>query len=351
MKSTPVSLTCRLGASLLLTCVAQIGAAIDFGNEFALHGYGSQDYAQTTANTYMAADQRGTWDNNFLAFVATVSLNERSKLWAQLETSSLDTTHFTWFFLDYELTDSATAHVGRVKFPLGLYNETIDVKFLQLSSLEPLLYQGAADFVADSYQGAGLDYTQDMGSAGRIVWQVYGGNTYDPDPPTTSRDRRIYGGRATYGAPVEGLRFMLSAYRTQVELLATGGLVNEDHWIGSVDYVHADWDLKSEYGGHSFNGVDSDAYYIQAGRTFAGKWTPFVRYDRAVLDKSQSDKDGFAQKDVVGGINYKLMSNVSLRAEAHVNQGFALPIASGETTLAAAKRNWTMFLVGIHFIF
>ena len=133
----------------MLSCVAQIGAAIDFGNDFALHGYGSQDYAQTTDNTYLRADHRGTWDDNFLAFVGTVSLNERSKLWAQLETSSMDTTRFTWFFVDYQLTDSATAHVGRVKFPLGLYNEIIDVKFLQLSSLEPLLYQSAADFAED----------------------------------------------------------------------------------------------------------------------------------------------------------------------------------------------------------
>jgi hypothetical protein len=335
----------------MLVCVAQSGVAIDFGNEFALHGYGSQDYAQTTANTYLDADRRGTWDDNFLAFVGTVSLNERSKLWAQLETSSMDITRFTWFFVDYQLTDSATAHVGRVKFPLGLYNETIDVKFLQLSSLEPLLYQSAADFVHDSYTGAGLDYTQDMGPAGRIVWQVYGGNNYDTEPPPTSRDRRMYGGRMAYSAPVDGLRFMFSAYRTQVELLATGGLVNESRWMVSGEYLHADWDLKSEYGRHTFNGVDSDAYYIQAGRTFAGKWTPFLRYDRAVLDKSRSNNDGFAQKDLVGGVNYNLLSNVSLRAEAHANHGFALPLASGETSLATAKRNWTMFLVGLHFIF
>jgi hypothetical protein len=351
MKSSPVPLVCRLAAALLLVCVSQIGAAVDFGNEFALHGYGSQDYAQTSANTYLDADHRGTWDNNFLALVGTVSLNERSKLWAQLETSTMDTTRFTWFFVDYQLTDSATVHVGRVKFPLGLYNEIIDVKFLQLSSLEPLLYQSAADFVHDSYTGVGLDYNQELGSAGRIVWQVYGGNSYDTDPPTTSRDRRMYGGRIAYSAPLDGLRFLASAYRTQVELFATGALVDETRWIASAEYLHADWDLKSEYGSHTFDGVDSYGYYIQAGRTIAEKWTPFVRYDRVVTDKSQSNSDAFTQKDFVGGVNYKLLGNVSLRAEAHVNQGFALPIASGEASLGTAKRNWTMFLVGLHFVF
>jgi hypothetical protein len=351
MKPTSVPVAQRLAAALILICCAQVGAAVDFGNEFALHGYGSQDYAQTSSNTYLGADHRGTWDNNFLALVGTVTLNERSKLWAQLETSSMDATRFTWFFVDFQLTDTATVHVGRVKFPLGLYNETIDVKFLQLSSLEPMIYQVAADFVHDSYTGAGLDYSHDLGTAGHITWQVYGGNAYDTDPPVTSKDRRMFGGRITYATPLDGLRFMASAYRTQVEIFATNALVSETRWIGSADYVHGDWDLKSEYATHSFDGVDSYGYYAQAGRTFAEKWTPFVRYDRAVTDKSQGNNDAFTQKDVVAGVNYKLFANVSLRAEAHVNRGFALPVASGETNPAVAKPNWTMFVIGLHFIF
>lgn len=335
----------------MLIFYAQIGAAVDFGNEFALHGYGNQDYAQTSNNTYEGADHRGTWDMNFFALVGTINLSERSKVWAQLETSSTDVTRFTWFFIDYQLTDVATVHVGRVKFPLGLYNEINDVKFLQLSSLEPLIYQAAADFTHDSYTGAGLDYNHDLGTAGHVTWQVYGGNTYDTAPPATGRDRRMYGGRMTYNTPLDGLRFMVSGYRTQVEIFATNAMVTETKWIASADYVHAAWDLKSEYAARSFDGVDSYGYYVQAGRTFMEKWTPFVRYDHIITDKSQGNNDAFAQKDFVAGLSYKLLSNVSLRAEAHANRGFALPVASGETDPATAKRNWTMFVVGLQFIF
>jgi hypothetical protein len=351
MKRTPSSFTHRLAAALMLIFYAQIGAAADFGDEFALHGYGNQDYAQTSNNTYEGADHRGTWDMNFFALVGTINLSERSKVWAQLETSSTDVTRFTWFFIDYQLTDVATVHVGRVKFPLGLYNEINDVKFLQLSSLEPLIYQAAADFTHDSYTGAGLDYNHDLGTAGRVTWQVYGGNTYDTAPPATGRDRRMYGGRITYAAPLDGLQFMVSGYRTQVEIFATNALVTETKWIASADYVHAGWDLKSEYAARSFEGVDSYGYYVQGGRTFMEKWTPFVRYDRIITDKSRGNNDAFAQKDFVAGLGYKLLSNLSLRAEAHANRGFALPVASGETDPAVAKRNWTMFVVGLQFIF
>jgi hypothetical protein len=46
-----------------------------------------------------------------------------------------------------------------------------------------------------------------------------------------------------------------------------------------------------------------------------------------------------------------LVGNVSLRAEAQQNLGFALRVASGEQSAATAKRNWLMLIVGAHFMF
>jgi hypothetical protein len=352
----------RFAGAITLIGASNMVGAVDLGDRVALNGYGSQSYFQTSANLYLDADHRGTWDNNFLGLVGAVTLSDRSKLWAQLQASTEEVTHFTWFFVDYQLTDSLTAHAGRVKLPLGLYNEIIDAKFLQLSSLEPSLYQTAADFVHDSYNGVGIDYNQDAGAAGRILWQVYGGNTHDPAQPINREDRRMVGARITYATPVDGLRFLVSAYLTQVDVLGPStigdqaellpiGLINETRWIGSVDYLRSDWDLKAEYARHSFDRVSSYAYYFQAGRTFADKWTPFVRYDYVTTDKSKMRNDAYVQKTMVGGVNYRLVGNISLRAEAQQNLGFALPVASGEQSAATAKRNWVMLIVGAHFIF
>ncbi len=339
-----------VGALLAVGCVCRAGA-VDFGSGFELHGFGSQDYMQASHNTYLGADNRGTWDNNFLGLVGTVTLNDKSKLWAQLETSSTDATRFTWFFLDYQLTPNLRAHVGRVKYPLGLYNEYIDTKFLQVTSLEPAIYQGASDFVHDSYTGVGFDYTQNLGTGGEILWQVYGGNTYDADPPEDSRDRRAYGGRVTYSTPIDGLRLMVSGYKTDVEVLATRELVNEWRTIYSVDFVRNDWDVKAEAGHHTFMGVSSTGYYVQAGRTFWDKWMPFVRYDNVVLDTHFSGDDSYSQKIVVVGLNYKIQPNISLRIENHFNRGYALPVASGEVPAGAGTRNWDLLVAGVHFMF
>ena len=344
----------RKCAWALVPAVLGIGAvsgasAADLG-AVEIHGYGSQDYVQASGNQYLGADNRGTWDNNFLGIVGAVTLNDKSKLWAQLETSSTDQTTFTWFFVDYQISDAMRVHVGRVKYPLGLYNETIDAKFLQVSSLEPALYQAAADVVHDSYTGAGVDFDQSLGTAGSLTWQLYGGNTFDRDPPKDSRDRRAYGARLTWKTPVDGLRFMLSGYATRVEVLATSEMVNEHRVIASVDYVHNDWDVKSEYGSHKFMGVDANAWYAQVGRSF-GKWMPFMRYDDVTLDKSRKSSDSFHQQITVLGLNYKLESNVSVRIEDQLNRGYALPVASEEVVTGAGQRNWNLFVVGVHFMF
>lgn len=340
--------------SMLARVVAGIGVVSSAGaaetGSFEIHGYGTQDYLQASGNQYLGADNHGSWDSNFLGLVGAVTVNDKSKLWAQLEASSTEHVAFTWFFLDYDFSDAARAHVGRVKYPLGLYNETIDAKFLQVSSLEPALYQSAADVVHDSYNGAGFDYEQSLGSAGTITWQVYGGNTFDRNPPTESRDRRAYGGRITYQTPINGLRLMVSGYTTQVEILATAIMVDEHRFITSVDYTPGAWDVKSEYGVHSLQGVTGQAWYAQFGRTF-GKWMPFARYDYVTTDKAQKSSDSFSQKIVVIGLNYKLESNVSLRIENHFNRGYALPVASDEVAPGAGKRDWNLLVLGVHFMF
>ena len=170
-------------ASIALAATAWLASpganAVELADRFDLHGYGYQDYLQPSANTYLGADKKGTWNNNILALVLSAKLTEQSKLWAQLEDTSGGGTAVTWAFVDYDVSDSMRLHAGRVKFPLGFYNEIIDAKGLQPAALEPSLYQTAADFVHDSYHGVGVDYEQDMGG-GHALWQIYGGNVYDP---------------------------------------------------------------------------------------------------------------------------------------------------------------------------
>lgn len=346
LRQTCASFLLASGASLACTSAC----AVEIGDRLDLHGYGYQDYVQASANSYLGADRKGSWDNDFLGLVMSAKLTEQSKLWAQLEDTADGGTAVTWAFVDYDLSDSLRLHAGRVKFPLGFYNEIIDAKGLQPAALEPSLYQTAADFVHDSYHGIGLDYEQDIGG-GHALWQVYGGNTYDTDPPETSRDRRMFGGRVTYRTPLDGLTVMASAYRTQVETLTTGSMSNETRFIGSIGYLSDAWDLKAEYAAHRFMGVNSAAWYAQAAYTLTDHWKPYVRYDVALLDRSRRQDPSFYQDTAVAGVGYRVNSSIGLKLENHFNRGYGLPVAEGSVMPGAGTRTWNLTVLAADFQF
>jgi hypothetical protein len=340
-------LAAAAAVSLIAAPMAHAGELAD---RFDVHGYGFQQYLQTSNNRYLGADKRGSWDQNFLGLVVAATIDSRSKVWAQLETTTDEGTRFTWFFLDYQLNDALRAHVGRVKLPAGFYNEIIDLKSSQMSALLPSIYQGAADFVYDSYHGFGVDLEQDLGG-GHVLWQAWAGNIFDVNPSTETRDRRAFGGRVTATTPIDGLRLMATAYRTQVETLADASMSIEDHAILSAEFARDDWELKSEYATHKFLGVSSSGYYVQGGYTVADKWTPFLRYDHVTLDKRQSNDPSFYQNTVAVGVGYKLGKNIGLKVENHFNSGYALPVASGEVAAGAGTKKWNLLNAEVHFQF
>jgi hypothetical protein len=346
---------------LLAMCLSSAATAQSLPEQIDIHGYGFQDYLQTKGNTYLGGDARGTWDNNFLGLVLTATINDRTKFWSQLETSTTDTTHFSWFFADYQFSDAFSGHVGRVKLPLGFYNEIIDAKNLQVSMLEPSLYQDALDFVQNAYQGIGLDFEQTL-RRGHLSWELYGGNTYDPNPPANERDRGLIGARLTYTTPIDGLRFMISAARVRDETLLTHALTNEDRLLLSGEYVTDRLDIKAEYGLHTDGsavvsadgtplGVRGEAYYAQFGYHLSGKWEPYVRYDYATTNTNHDDDPSYYQETIVAGIGYQLSRNFIVRVEDHLNHGYALPVASGEVAAGRGKIEWNLTLAGVTFAF
>jgi hypothetical protein len=338
---------------------APVGA-VELTDRVDLHGYGFQSYMQTSgANTYYGADNQGSWDNNFIGLVATVALTDKSKLWAQLQSSSNRGNDVTWFFVDYQPNDAVRWHAGRVRLPLGFYNETISVKSLQLSTLEPSLYQiyrTGADMVHDAYHGAGVDIEQETG-VGHLLWQAWAGNVYDRDQPDDSRDRRAWGGRITWNTPIDGLNLMLSGYRTRVELLEHHVMSNEDRAIAGIEFMRGPWDLKAEYAWHKAalhdlgDHVFGAGWYVQAGYTISDQWTPFVRYDQVTTDKSRRDDPSHMQRTVAVGLNYRLTQGVDLRVENHFNRGYGLPVASGEVEAGAGQRRWSQFVAAVNFKF
>jgi hypothetical protein len=169
----------------------------------------------------------------------------------------------------------------------------------------------------------------------------------------------IVGGRVTYKTPVEGLKFMASAYNSKVEDFAiataiaplTPAIGNQKTSALSADYSNNNFDVKAEYGKSKLFIAESETYYVQAGYTFAEKWKPYVRYDYITTDVTQKTDPSHYQKAKVLGLNYKINNSTAVRLENHWNDGYAMPVASGEVAAGAGIKDWKLLAASISFIF
>ena len=330
--------------------VQSAAQAVDMGS-IEIHGYGNQNYLQTSDNSYLGADKNGTWDNISLATIIVAKVDDKSKIWTQFHSNGKDV-RLDWSFVDYQVNNNLAARVGMIKVPMGIYNDILNAQFLQVTSMLPAMYQGGPSIVPEAYRGASVVYDYDLGG-GRLSLDAYTGSVTTPDEPETLKNHRLLGGRVTYKTPVDGLRFMASRYSSHQEDMLTVKEAAKNAWILSADYVNNNWDLKAEYANLD-NGLAStktNTSYVQAGYSFTEKWAPYVRYDYITTDETQSSDPSFYQKITTIGIGYKLNDSVGLRLENNWNNGYALPVTSGEVDAGAGKTDWNMLAVSVNFIY
>lgn len=339
---------CAVCAASVALAAAPAAQAIELGDRVDLHGFGNQDYITSTHNNYLGSD-KGTWDSNDFGAVLAVTLDSRTKFWTQLEANS-DRAHIDWAFIDFQWTNDLSLRAGQVKLPLGLSNEDIDVQFIRAGVLRPMMYQGAAEFTDESFRGASARYSRSFG-AGGFTLDGYAGQLVDDN---TSQDEgrkrdRLLGGRLIYAAPIDGLRFMASAYKSK-ERAADGSNADKKLGIVSAEYVKDALDLKAEYGRSDRAGEKSTTYYAQAAYS-VGAWKPFVRYEYLNDDDDQKSDPKHYQKSTVAGIGYRFANGVGLRIENHFNRGYALPAANDDVTRKDARNNWNLLAASISFAF
>ena len=339
-----------LGAAAIVSCLTlgPAAGASEIDDRVEIHGYGYQSFLRSSGNPFLDADKSGTWINNTLALVFTARLDEKSKLWSQIH-SNTEETRLEWAFVDYQFSDRVNGRAGKIRLPVGLYNEIRDVRSLQLSTLPPFIYQEASGMVSESFSGVSALYNQAVGR-GALVWETYFGQL-DPIDDETMKFRRLAGARLTWNTPIDGLRFMASAHESGLEDQSAPIKGRMRLGMLSADYTIGAWDLKSEFALRRVLGVPERTGYLQAGYAVDDRWTPYFRYDYVTTDTRQRKDPSYYQRTATVGIGYRLSDQVSLRAENHFNRGYALPVLSGEVEKDMGEYRWNLFSLAINFLF
>jgi len=156
-----VNMRTTIAAALAALAVAAPASAVEVGaGQLSLNGFGSWGAGYTNRNAYQTGSMPGRWDNVAFALDVTAQPDERLTVAAQVFFQGGEAGdmmgRIDWAFASWRFSDAVTLRVGKVKQPFGIYGEIYDVGTLRPFQSLPAGLYGPADFVGESYLGAGL---------------------------------------------------------------------------------------------------------------------------------------------------------------------------------------------------
>ncbi|MCP5317793.1 MAG: TonB-dependent receptor [Chromatiaceae bacterium] len=390
-----------LPALALMCCRADLVSARGFDG-VEVHGFATQGYIKTSANSFFGDSEDGSFEFTELGVNASMDATENIRLSGQLLSRSAGEMYSGTPSIDFALADYTVRStendnigvmVGRIKNPLGLFNETRDVAFTRPGFLVPqvvyydkvrnliLSADGVAARMASFGEAANVSLYLAAGQT-RIdenVEYVYLGNGYDGD---FSPNGLSYIGRVLVEKPDNTLRASLSIASTSMDFERGvsdpigNGNVSLVYGIGSLQYAVNDWTFTSEYmrepiewqgfAGSPLDGkkATGESYYFQVAWQARSDVELMLRYGEGYADRS--DRSGAEIQKATGGalpahtqyskiatagVRWDLTPQVMVRAEYQRHNG-TLVLSNRENPIPAATvPDWDMFALSISYRF
>lgn len=335
MNDIPISRgLCRVPAMIaaLMLAVSLPAHALDY----QVHGSAAQGFAWSDDNNAYGTSQNGSFEFFEVGLNGSVQLAPGLLASGQLlmrdaganDNGSL---RVDYGLLDYQIDTTGLynfgARIGRVKNPLGLYNDTRDVVFarpgIQLpqsiyfdgQGLRSLLFasDGGQIYggvnVGDHYLSTVLSAGRDQTLSAAEERQLTGGT----ELPATVQLSNFYLGRVQDEWNAGTDRLALSALHANLDVRPDPGVPISGH--GSVEFFilsfrhdAARYSVSSEYMltrsniATSFAGTSknlADGFYVQADYHLDSHWSLMSRYDASFVDRN--DRSGHRYAKETGG--------------------------------------------------
>lgn len=376
-----------------------------------IHGFASTGYLKSTENNFLVLSEEGSFEFNEAGLNVTTSLTDNVRVGLQLFARDQgdignNAVKLDWAFLDYQWKDALGVRLGKLKTPLGLYNDTRDYDLLRTSILLPSsVYSENARESAASYRGGGLYGALSLGLGGRLRYDIFGGGmeiSTDGSVAkalegkgdskmtlTSARAEPLVGGRIRWQTPLPGL--MLGATLYQSDLTYTTQLVSRpidltievpESRVGilSATYSLGDLTAAAEYQRTKFDTTttmdmsrlgqpnpkpveatrDIEAYYglltyrltnwFEAGVYYSVYYSD--RDDREGDNQVAAGKPDYAawQKDLALSTRFDLTDFWLVKLEVHFMDGVAQCVGVDNPDDFDAQ-HWTLFAVKTTFNF
>lgn len=382
----PRSATLAAAVALLsVTCLP--ARALDY----QIHGFAAQGYTLSDGNNYYGDSIRGgSTDFYELGLNGAASLLPNLLVSAQGLMRRAGSTDEEGLRLDYAQVDyrflsstryDAGLRLGRVKNPLGFYNDTSDVIFTRPGITLPdsiyysseglrsilfsrdgaQLYGGAQ--LGNHYLTAEGNYALPSTLSSKEEQQLFGG----ADLPVNIRLENFHVGRLQDEWNGGTLKFALSYLHGKLEiepnsLVPLNGVLTANFWVASARYNASSFALTGEYlrsGSRIGSSVlpqsntAGDGFYLQGEYRFMPKWTAMARYNASFVNLHDRDGRAYAAEtggnrysqfshDETLGVNWQPDEHWGVWAEYHLIQGTAA-VPLGDNEGRSLVDHWDLF--------
>jgi len=161
--------------------------AFEVGN-FHINGFVSQGYLDSSENNFLTEDSKeGSTQFREIGMTAQGQLTDKLRVGVQLLSRDLgdvgnDQIRLDWAYADYRFNDQVGIRLGKVKLPLGLYNEGRDTDMLRpMVFLPQSIYDETKRDLLVAYMGSGLYGNLTLGALGDLDYHAFYGTIDFPD--------------------------------------------------------------------------------------------------------------------------------------------------------------------------
>lgn len=413
---------CFLGGVLLL--LGMTARAEDSGlnqRDLQIHGFVSQGFVLSKGNNVNGSSKDSSGSLKYQEFGVNSSWRPRGDLLlaGQLASVRAGASTDEYLVLEYGLVDYTPyqgergrfgLRAGKIKLPIGFYNDSRDAVFTRPSILMPqgvyLDNSGARAFgyfseiggsiYGDLYAGDHAIYLEATGfgeqglgdTADIAILRKKAAGEFKVDRGVLLRLSDDYdGGRARAALSLASVKVNYKAdpnkpFSTASNLFAKDGDLDFKQAVLSLQYNWPQFSLTGEYVWRTFKldelipanpfGLSSKVdlsptgAYLQGTYRITPRWSSFLRYDEQIRDgndrngRSQSARSKqpqpryyFFAKDWTVGTRYDLGSNVAMWAEFHYVDGVAWvnPLDNPGFDSGRADRYWNLFTVMLGYRF
>jgi len=379
----------------LLSALAPCWVSADesLWDSFQVHGFASQAVVYTTHNRFFGDSTK--WSTDFTEIGVNASLRPmpRMLLSGQLLYRRAGEMYKDILSLDYGLADitalssergRAGLRVGRIKNPLGLYNETRDMPFTRPSIFLPqVVYYDKVRNLVLSSDGLAL-YGEWFGDNADISLTVAGGQAVIDEnvewgylgnnwPGDIKPDSTFWTGSLWYTTAGERIKLGLSGAMSSMRFdphpgsPLQAGTTTFTYVIASFQYNAEDWTISSEYAREPIQWKDfgpyfpydkatGEGYYLQGAYRIRQDLELMLRYEEGYADRD--DRDGSTARAQTGGLNpffnryaktwtaglrWDINQHLMVRAEYDRHDGTFLLSSRENPDTQGLVREWDLF--------